>query len=168
MSKVYNNNTVDEKTSNEYSDDELVDFNFGSTATNFSNLSSINKNNSNAYDITDANEEKTVEAVLVDSVPINEPDNLHLAETINSTTDQFKALIEKARKFTEDNDRAHSSSKKSEDIVEETHAWKRVCKIKCLECLECPSAQVSGCSSALVSFEYTSVQVPECSSVQVP
>ena len=51
LSKVYNDNTVDEKTSNNYSDDELIDFNLVSTATNVSNLSSINKNNSNAYDI---------------------------------------------------------------------------------------------------------------------
>ena len=45
--------------------------------------------------------------VLGNSVPISAPDkeaNLHLVETIDSTTDQFKALIEKARKFTVDND----------------------------------------------------------------
>ena len=47
-----------------------------------------------------------------------------------STIDQFKAVIEKARKFTVDNDfrvkdRAHSSSKKSEDKVEETHTWRK-------------------------------------------
>ena len=46
---------------------------------------------------------KTVEAVLVDRVPISAIDNynevnLHLGETINSTNDQFKALIEKAKK----------------------------------------------------------------------
>ena len=38
--------------------------------------------------------------------------------------------MEKARKFTEDsdftaNDRTHSSSKKSEDKVEETQTWKK-------------------------------------------
>ena len=44
--------TADEKTSNEYSDDELINFNLVSTATNAANLSSINKNNSNASDIT--------------------------------------------------------------------------------------------------------------------
>ena len=80
-----------------------------------------NKNNSNAYDITNPNEEKTVKAVLVDSAPISAPGNynevnLHLAETINSTIAQFKILIEKTRKFTEDNDftvndRANSSLK---------------------------------------------------------
>ena len=105
MSKVYNDNKADKKTSNEYSDDELINFNIISTATNVSNLSSINKNNSNTYVITNANEEKKVEPVLVDSIPIGVPDNynevnLHLAEIIVSTTDQFKALIEKARKFT--------------------------------------------------------------------
>ena len=105
MSKVYNDNKADKKTSNEYSDDELINFNIISTATNVSNLSSINKNNSNAYVITNANEENKAEPVLVDSIPIGVPDNynevnLHLAEIIVSTTDQFKALIEKARKFT--------------------------------------------------------------------
>ena len=77
------------------------------------------------------NEEKTVEAVLVDNVHIRAPGNykevyLHLAETIDNTIDQFKALIEKAKKFTGDNDftvndKVHSSSKKSEDIVVETY-----------------------------------------------
>ena len=38
-------------------------------------MSSINKNNSNACDITNANEEKIVETVLVNSVPISVPDN---------------------------------------------------------------------------------------------
>ena len=61
---------------------------------------------------------------------VSDPDNykevnLHLVGTIDSTINQFKALMEKARKFTEDsdftaNDRTHSSSKKSEDKVEET------------------------------------------------
>ena len=131
--KVCNDHTADEKTSNEYSDDELINFNLLSTATNASNLSSINKNNSNDCDITKAYEEKTVEAVLANSVPISVPNkeaNFHLAETIDSTIDQFKALIEKARKFTVDNDftardRAHSSSKKSEGKVEETHTWRK-------------------------------------------
>ena len=77
---------------------------------------------SDTYDITNANEEKAIEAVLVNSVPISATDNysevnLHLVETIDSTIDQFKALIEKAKKFTEDNDftvndREHSSTKK--------------------------------------------------------
>ena len=105
MFKVYNDHTVDEKKSNEYSDDEVINLNLVSTSTNASNLSSINKNNSNACDITNAYEEKTVEAVLANSVPISAPDkeaNLHLVETIDSTIDQFKALIEKARKFTVD------------------------------------------------------------------
>ena len=49
---------------------------------------------------------KTLEAVIANSVLISAPDNykevnLHLAETIDSTIDQFKALIEKARKFAE-------------------------------------------------------------------
>ena len=89
----------------------------------------------NACDITNTNEVKTVEAALVNRAPVSAADNynevnLHLVETIDSTIDQFKALIEKARKFTEDNDftvndRAHSSSKKSEDKVEETHTWKK-------------------------------------------
>ena len=74
-------------------------------------------------------------AALANSVPISATDNynevnLHLVETIDSTIDQFKALIEKARKFTEDNDftvndRAHSSSKKSEDKVAEPRIWKK-------------------------------------------
>ena len=131
--KVHNYHTVDEKTSNEYSDDQLINFNLVCAATNASNLSSINKNNSNACDITNAYEEKTVETVLANSVPISAPDkeaNLHLVETIDSPIDQFKAVIEKARKFTVDNDfrvkdRAHSSSKKSEDKVEETHTWRK-------------------------------------------
>ena len=42
----------------------MINFNLVSTANNASNLSSINKSNSNACDITNANEEKTVEAVL--------------------------------------------------------------------------------------------------------
>ena len=131
--KVYNDHTADEKTSNEYGDGELINLNLVSTATNASNLSSINKNNSNACDITNAYEEKTVETVLANSVPISAPDkeaNLHLVETIDSTIDQFKALIEKARKFTVDNDftvkdRAHSGSKKSEDKAEEIHTWRK-------------------------------------------
>ena len=65
--------------------------------------------------------------------PITAPDkeaNLHLVETIDSTIDQFKALIEKARTFTICNDftvqdRAHSSSKKSEGKVEETDTWRK-------------------------------------------
>ena len=133
MFKVYNDHTVDEKKSNEYSDDEVINLNLVSTATNASNLSSINKNNSNACDITNAYEEKTVETVLANSVPISAPDkeaNLHLVETIDSTIDQFKALIEKERKFTVDNDftvkdRTYSSSKNSEGKVEETHTWKK-------------------------------------------
>ena len=107
MFKVYNDHTADEKTSNEYSDDELINLNLVSTATNASNLSSINKNNSNACDITNVYEEKTVETGLANSVPISAPDkeaNLHLVETIDSPIDQFKAVIEKARKFTVDND----------------------------------------------------------------
>ena len=39
--KVYNDHTADEKTSNEYSDDELINFNLVSTANNTSNLSYI-------------------------------------------------------------------------------------------------------------------------------
>ena len=77
-------------------------------------LSSLNKNNSHD---TNTYEEKTVEAVITNSVLVSASDkeaNLHLVETIDSTIDQFKALIEKARKFTVDNDfsvkdRAHSS-----------------------------------------------------------
>ena len=77
-------------------------------------LSSLNKNNSHD---TNTYEEKTVEAVITNSVLVRASDkeaNLHLVETIDSTIDQFKALIEKARKFTVDNDfsvkdRAHSS-----------------------------------------------------------
>ena len=119
MFKVSNDHTADEKTSNEYSDDELINLNLVSTATNASNLSSTNKNNSNACDITNVYEEKTAETVLANSVPISAPDreaNLHLVETIDSTIDQFKALIEKTRKFPVDNDltvnvRAHSGSK---------------------------------------------------------
>ena len=134
MFKVYNDHTADDKKSNEYSDDELINLNLVSTATNASSLSSRNKNNSNACDITNAYEEKTVETVLANNVsPISAPDkeaNLHLVETIDSTIDQFKALIEKARKFTVDNDftikdGAHSSSKNSEDKAEETHTWRK-------------------------------------------
>ena len=74
-----------------------------------------------------------LETVLANSAPISAPDkeaNLHLAETIDSTIDQFKALIEKARKFTVDNDftvkdRAHSGSKKLEDKAEEIHTWRK-------------------------------------------
>ena len=40
--KVCNDHTADEKTSNEYSDDELINFNLVSTTTSASNLSSIN------------------------------------------------------------------------------------------------------------------------------
>ena len=50
---------------------------------------------------------KTVEAVLANSVLVSTPNkeaNLHLVEAIDSTIDQFKALIKKARKFTVDND----------------------------------------------------------------
>ena len=52
---------------------------------------------------------KRFEAVLVESVPISPPDNyneanLYFAKTIENTFDQFKALIEKARKFNEDSD----------------------------------------------------------------
>ena len=72
---MYNDHTVDEKTSNEYSDDELINFNLVSTTTDASNQSSINKNNSNACDITNAYKEKTAEAVLANSVPISAPDN---------------------------------------------------------------------------------------------
>ena len=129
--KVCNDHTADEKTSNEYSDDELINFNLVTTATNASNLSCINKNNSNDCDITKAYEEKTVEVALANNAPISAPDkeaNLRLVETIDSTIDQFKALIEKARKFTVDNDftvkvRAHSGSKKSEDKAEEIHTF---------------------------------------------
>ena len=47
---------------------------------------------------------------------------------VDSTINQFKELIEKARQFTEDNnftvsDRARSSSKKLEVKIEETHTW---------------------------------------------
>ena len=52
--KVCNDHTADEKTSNECSDDELINFNLVNTATDASNLSSINKNNSNDCDITKA------------------------------------------------------------------------------------------------------------------
>ena len=75
LSKVYNDHTADEKTSNEYSDDELINFNLVSTATDASNQSSINKNNSNASDITNAYKVKTVEVVLANSVPISAPGN---------------------------------------------------------------------------------------------
>ena len=77
--------------------------------------------------------EETVEAVLY-SVPISAPSykevNLHLAKIIDSTTDQFKALMDKARKFTENNyfkvnNIAHPSLKKLKDIVKETHTWKK-------------------------------------------
>ena len=132
--KVYNDHTADEKTSNEYGDGELINLNLVSTATNASNLSSINKSNSNSCDITNAYEEKTVETVLANSVPISAPDkeaNLCLVETIDSTIDQFKEVIEKARKLIVDNDftvkeRAHSGSKKSEDKAEETNTWRKV------------------------------------------
>ena len=73
--KVHNDHTADEKTSHEYSDDELINFSLVSTATNASNLSSINKNISNACDSINAYEERTVEAVLDNSVPISAPDN---------------------------------------------------------------------------------------------
>ena len=69
LTKVYNDHTADEKTSNEYSGYELINFNLVRTATNTSNLSSINKNNSSVCDITNAYEEKTVEAVPANSVP---------------------------------------------------------------------------------------------------
>ena len=38
LSNVYNDHTADEKTSNEYSDDELINFNYVSTATNPANI----------------------------------------------------------------------------------------------------------------------------------
>ena len=74
-----------------------------------------------------------MQAVQANSVPVSAPDkeaNIHLVETTDSTIDQFKALIEKERKFTVDNDftvkdRTYSSSKNSEDKVEETHTWKK-------------------------------------------
>ena len=123
MSKVYNDYTADKKISNKYNNDELINFNLVSTATNVSNPCSINKNSSDACYITYANEEKTVEAVLVNSVPFSAPGNynevnLYPVETINSTINQFKALTKKAKKLTEDdiftgNDRAHSSLKNS-------------------------------------------------------
>lgn len=96
--KVHNDNTVDEKTSNEYTDDEFIDFHLVSTATYASNLSSIHKNNINIYDITKTIGEKMIEAVLVDSVPVSASGNynkinLHLAETIDNTVAQFKTLI---------------------------------------------------------------------------
>ena len=69
------------KTSNKYSDDGHIDFDF-----DIFNLSSINKKSTNAYNIINATKENTVEAVLV-----------------CSTTDEFKAPIESARKVTEDN-----------------------------------------------------------------
>lgn len=75
MFKVETDNTVDQKTSNEFSDDNFIDFNLVSTATNVSNLSSLKNNNSNACDITNVNEEKTLEVVLIDSVPISAPDS---------------------------------------------------------------------------------------------
>ena len=122
MSKVYNDYTADKKISNKYNNDELINFNLVSTATNVSNPCSINKNSSDASYITYASEEKTV-AVLVNSVPFSAPGNynevnLYPVETINSTINQFKALTKKARKLTEDdiftgNDRAHSSLKNS-------------------------------------------------------
>ena len=73
--KVETDNTVDQKTSNEFNDDNFIDFNLVSTATNVSNLSSLKNNNSNACDITNVNEEKTLEVVLIDSVPISAPDS---------------------------------------------------------------------------------------------
>ena len=96
--KVHNDNTVDEKTSNEYTDDEFIDFHLVSTANYLSNLSSIHKNNINIYDITKTIEEKMIETVLVDSVPVSASGNynkinLHLAETIDNTVAQFKTLI---------------------------------------------------------------------------
>ena len=54
MFRVCNDQTAGEKTSNECSDDELINFNLVNTATDASNLSSINKNNSNDCDITKA------------------------------------------------------------------------------------------------------------------
>ena len=75
MFKVETDNTVDQKTSNEFNDDNFIDFNLVSAATNVSNLSSLKNNNSNACDITNVNEEKTLEAVLIDSVPISAPDS---------------------------------------------------------------------------------------------
>lgn len=75
MFKVETDNTVDQKTSNEFNDDNFIDFNLVSTATNVSNLSSLKNNNSNACDITNVNEEKTLEVVLIDSVPISAPDS---------------------------------------------------------------------------------------------
>ena len=75
MFKVETDNTVDQKTSNEFNDDNFIDFNLVSTATNVSNLSTLKNNNSNACDITNVNEEKTLEVVLIDSVPISAPDS---------------------------------------------------------------------------------------------
>ena len=68
MSKVDNDNTLHEKTSKACSDDELIDFNLVSTASNVSNLFLINKNNSNTYEITNVNEEEMVESVLAEVV----------------------------------------------------------------------------------------------------
>ena len=89
-------------------------------------LYSINKNNNNTYDITNANEEKTVEVVLVDIVHINvlgnyNEVNLHLAETTN-----LKHFLTKQKHLLKTMT-LQSMTKyipvqnKSEDLVEETH-----------------------------------------------
>ena len=109
-----------------------MNFNLVNTATNISNLSSINKNNRNDCGITKAYEEKAVEAVLASSVLVSTPDkvaNLRLVENIDSTIDQFETLIEKARKFTIDNDftvknRAHSSTNQKTKLKKLTHGGK--------------------------------------------
>ena len=100
MSRVYNDHTGDEKTCNGYSDDEHINFNLVRTATNISNLSSLNKNNSNACDITIASGEKAVEVVLAKSVPSSAPDNynkvnLHLVELSIALVINLKLLSRK-------------------------------------------------------------------------
>ena len=65
---------------------------------------------------------KLIETILVDSFPNKTPDNynqvnLHLAETICSTIAQFKALIEKTRKFTKNTVQQISGSKKVQVVL---------------------------------------------------
>ena len=110
-------------------------------------LYSINKNNNNTYDISNANEEKTVEVVLVDIVHINvlgnyNEVNLHLAETTNLKhflTKQEHLLktmtLQSMTKYI-------PVQNKSEDLVEETHTWK---KAIILMILFCPKYRKASC-----------------------
>ena len=73
------------------------------------------KNNRNLYDITNANEGKIVEAVLVDNVPISVPVNYIEVNLPKDNLPKLMTLRQWQSTF---------QFKKSEDIAKETHRWK--------------------------------------------